>query len=63
MCIVRTATINYSLVMNNVNSLLPTQGHFVTKIPEREVCYIKAFPIADVQSIGETKQNLKLIQV
>ena len=39
------------------------QGHFVTKIPEREECYIKPFPIADEQSIRETRQNLELVQV
>ena len=39
------------------------QGHFVTRIPKRGECYIKPFPIGDEQSIGETKQNMELLQV
>lgn len=35
----------------------------MTKIPEREECYIKPFPIADEQSIRETRQNLELVKV
>ena len=35
----------------------------MTKIPERGECYIKPFPLADEQSIQETRHNLELVQV
>lgn len=37
-------------------------GHFVTKIFDEEVCYVKVFPTVGLQSIEETRKNLKIIQ-